>query len=273
MSYVDDFLVHFAKHRDFSKASKFEVIINPPAALANVLKGSETLRFQCENAELPGYTINSIDARVYGSIYPVASTPQFSDVNLTFICAGDMWEKQFFDVWMSYILPKGDFLARYCDEYYGSVEIKQYLETAAPNLNRYGNELNVPGEPGRDSILYRDRDSRGEVSQIFSETYNAKLEVAHHVKLLGAFPHSTSPIQLNWQDDSINKLSVTMKYEKWTNIQTSSDNFGPVVDQIERTASTSPPVRKINQPIPVDRPQESAVTNTGKYVYTQRGPF
>jgi hypothetical protein len=126
---INDFMAHYAGHKEYSKTSKFEVFIVKPPALA--LPSPNGLQFQCETSELPGYNINIVEGRVYGASYAVAATPVFNDLNLTFICAGDLWEKQFFDAWMDFILPKGEYeyLAKFRESYTANIEVRQFLET------------------------------------------------------------------------------------------------------------------------------------------------
>lgn len=131
MSFVDKFLAHYGNHKDYSKTSKFEVLVFAPNALFGTIAPSQDLKFQCETAEIPGYNINTVDGRIYGAPYAVAATPVYSDISLTFICAGDLWEKRFFDDWMQFILPKGDYdyLAEYRDNYVADIQVKSLLET------------------------------------------------------------------------------------------------------------------------------------------------
>lgn len=130
----DDFLVNFAKHKDFAKVSKFHVEIAKPANFGFGGLDFKELRFQCEAAELPGYNINTVDARIYGVPAPVASFASFNDITLTFICAGDLWEKKLFDYWVNYIVPINNYHLRYKNEYVSSkINITQFYETGEPS--------------------------------------------------------------------------------------------------------------------------------------------
>lgn len=125
----DDFLANFAKHKDFAKVSKFQVEITKPVAFIAGDVDFKELRFQCEAAELPGYNINTVDARIYGVPAPVATFATFNDITLTFICAGDLWEKKLFDYWMNLIVPVNNYHVRYKEEYVSKINIRQYYET------------------------------------------------------------------------------------------------------------------------------------------------
>ena len=172
---VNQFRDHFAKHNDFAKSSKFDVRITAPSGLG--LNASD-LRFQCEATELPGYTINTVDGRYYGVANPVASFPTFADLTLTFVCAGDFWEKKLFDQWMNLVIPINNYNPRYKVEYVSpKIEINQYDEV--------------------------EKDSSNTASVIYN------------VSFFEAFPTAIAPLSLNWADDAIHRLAVTFRYEYW----------------------------------------------------------
>lgn len=211
MSFVDNFMSHYSGHQDYSKTSRFEVLIFAPAKLTNSLAKPEGLRFQCETSELPGYNVNTVDGRVYGASYAVAANPVYSDLSLTFICAGDLWEKQFFDSWMDFIMPKGDYgyFAQYRDDYVAPIQVKQYLETpATPSLFGLMNKVNSAGKP----------------------FVQIPPKPAYEAKFIEAFPTSVAPVTLNWGDDAINRLNVTFKYKRWEKVKPDSNISGASVN-------------------------------------------
>lgn len=192
MPFVDRFLSNLAIHNDVAKSNRFEVLIFLNNNLLNVIGRGHDLRFQCEAAEIPGYNLDTVDGVVYGAPYAIAARPNFTDLNLTFICAGDMWEKKFFDGWQDFILPKRDYLARYRNEYVGDIDVIQYHDRIDPV---YGNAPR------------RLPDGR--------MNYNMGPETIYRARYIEAFPTSVNPINVNWGDDNINRLSVTFKYRKW----------------------------------------------------------
>jgi hypothetical protein len=182
---VDKFRTHFGKHEDFAKSSRFEVRIAAPPGAPDLTNFASDLRFQCESSELPGYTINTVDNRIYGVPNPVASTASFADITMTFICAGDLWEKKFFDRWMDIIIPINNYNPKYKDDYASpKIVINQYSDIAKDDSQ--------PSEP------------------------TAETQLRYSAILHGAFPISVAPLGLNWADDQFLKLSVTFKYEYWT---------------------------------------------------------
>lgn len=180
----DLFKQHFAKHNDFAKASKFRVMVlrsnlNDTVDTENV----RGLSFQCEATELPGFSINTSEAKIYGPVYQIATTPVYTDLNLTFICAADMWEKKYFDDWMQKIVPTG----------YASVEEE------SPHVEYRENYL---------STLIIDQ---------FNEftTESGSLQIPYRVVVHDAFPTAIAPLPLNWGEDGVHRLSITFKYRKW----------------------------------------------------------
>lgn len=200
---VSDFINHFNKHSDFAKTSKFEVLISPPSFIVDLQ--TYDLRFQCESTELPAYNLNTVENRQYGVGLPVASTPAaFADITLTFICAGDMWEKKLFDRWMNSVIPINNYNPRYKDEYTTSkIEINQYTEVA--------DEVNMKSQKIYSAILFN------------------------------AFPVSVGALSLNWADDGIHRLPVTFKYDYWQ--PGTFDPKKPFSDQrsVESPSGSTPP--------------------------------
>lgn len=63
------------------------------------------LSLQCEAAELPGKTLQTADVKIYGPTFKVPYQTQYSDINLTFMCTNDFYERKLFDKWMEAIQP------------------------------------------------------------------------------------------------------------------------------------------------------------------------
>jgi len=197
------FLANYAVHGDFSKVSKFAAYIFPPKNLESgglfggllplpSFLNAASLSFQCEAAELPGYNINTIEGKVYGAAYHVAATPVFNELNLTFICAGDLWEKKFFDDWMDLVLPKKTsgrtgYLASFFKDYSSSIRVVQFTEVGIP---------------------------------------------AYTVQFEQAYPYTMQPMQTNWADDGIHRLSVGFRYTEWERKSLVGELLGKISDMI-----------------------------------------
>lgn len=91
---------------------------------------SRYLALQCEAAELPGKTIATHDARVYGPGFKVPYRTQYADTNLTFICTNDFYERKLFDRWMEAMIPSDTNNPRFpksnASRYLTNIRIIQY---------------------------------------------------------------------------------------------------------------------------------------------------
>lgn len=63
------------------------------------------LAMQCESAEIPGTSLITADVKIYGPTFKIPYQKQFSDMNMTFICTNDFYEKKLFDTWIEAIMP------------------------------------------------------------------------------------------------------------------------------------------------------------------------
>lgn len=66
---------------------------------------SRYLGLQCESAELPGKTLVTADAKIYGPTYKVPYQTQYNETTLTFVCTNDFYERKLFDRWLESIMP------------------------------------------------------------------------------------------------------------------------------------------------------------------------
>lgn len=217
---ISAFRAHFAKHGDFAPTSKFDVRITAPPSLG-ILAGD--LRFQCEATELPGYTVNTVDNRYYGVVNPVASFPTFADLNLTFICAGDFWEKKLFDRWMNLVIPINNYNPNYKDTYTApKIEINQYSgisrETMALGERRDALAPENQGFGPRIDSKFIEYGSLGFDPKQRKQDEIPPIEIGekiYTVAFFNAFPTSIAPMAVNWADDGFHRLSVTFRYEYW----------------------------------------------------------
>lgn len=105
----------------FVSQSVIEQIINLPnniiADVSGFLQGgnglvqsanpsiTQYLALQCESAELPGKMLMTTDAKVYGPTFKIPHGVQYQDINLTFICTNEFYERKLFDRWLEAIMP------------------------------------------------------------------------------------------------------------------------------------------------------------------------
>jgi len=95
---------------------------------------SRSLALLCESAELPGKSLITHEARVYGPTYKVPYQAQYGEMNLTFLCTNDFSERTLFDRWMEAILPSDTNNPRFPksdkSRYMTNIQIIKYDDTA-----------------------------------------------------------------------------------------------------------------------------------------------
>ena len=88
------------------------------------------LSLQCEAAELPGKTLATTEAKVYGPTYKVPYQTQYTETTLSFVCTNDFYERKLFDRWMEAIMPSDTNNLRYAKDpesrYLTNIKIVQY---------------------------------------------------------------------------------------------------------------------------------------------------
>jgi len=144
---------------------------------------SRYLALQCEAAELPGRTIMTQDAKVYGPTYKVPYQSQYGDgtMTLTFICTNEFWERKLFDRWLEAINPSDTNNVRFPKD----------------EATRYMTPIKV--------IQYDDF-----IKQIYA------------VELMDAYPIGISAQALSWSDDNFHRLQVQFAYQKYKPVYTGS---------------------------------------------------
>lgn len=63
------------------------------------------LSLQCDTAELPGVSLVTADAKIYGPTFKVPYQKQFNETTLSFIATNDFYERKLFDKWIEAIMP------------------------------------------------------------------------------------------------------------------------------------------------------------------------
>jgi len=123
---ISKFLSSFNK--DLARPSRFDIQIPIPIVLAPFyLSTAQNLNMRCEITEMPGRFFVTTDRKI-GSA-PIQKVPYhttYNDVSMTFIVAGDMNEKLFFDQWMELINPSSNYNFNYKANYVTDIAINQY---------------------------------------------------------------------------------------------------------------------------------------------------
>ena len=91
---------------------------------------SRYLALQCESAEIPGRTLETADARIYGPSFKVPYRMQYADTSLTFLCTNEFYERKLFERWMDAIIPSDTNNPRFpksdATRYLTNIRIVQY---------------------------------------------------------------------------------------------------------------------------------------------------
>jgi len=91
---------------------------------------SRYLALQCETAELPGRTLMTHEAKVYGPTYKVPYQSQYNEMTLTFLCTNEFWERKLFERWIEAIMPSDTNNLRYAKDeatrYMTPIKVIQY---------------------------------------------------------------------------------------------------------------------------------------------------
>jgi hypothetical protein len=256
---ISNFISHINQYTGPALANRFRVDIVPPnAVFKNRASLTRSLSFQCEAAELPGRTINTLDARTYGPTIKYPYQTSYNDLNLTFICMGNkimesfpgesesvpntgLWEKTFFDDWLNFINPTDLYNFNYKSDYQTAITIHHY-----------------------------DVHSSTEVENNF---VNQFLDPTYSVDFFDVFPTSVNQLQLGWADDSILKLTVTFAYRKWENRKTAETRANNDVEnrkaielqRQQREAALAARREEIERNITADAEQRRRAEDAGSF--------
>jgi hypothetical protein len=152
------------------------------------------LSLQCEQAELPGKTLLTADARVYGPGYKVPYLAQYTETTLQFLSTAEsFYERKLFDIW---------------------------LESIAPN-----NTNNVRFSKGTDG-------TDGYVTNIMIVQFDDYVKQIYAVELIDAFPIGVSAQPLSWSDDNFHRVSVQFSYQKFRTVYNGPKNTEAVADEV-----------------------------------------
>ena len=184
----------------FSRPSRYEVILVPPAGTNSNLFSSQMQEFRgddtikqtslaCESISFPGRNIDTTeDTNIYGPVRNIATGFSYADITATFRCSRDMREKRYFETWQKLSYNPATWSMQYYEDYVGAVQIFQLDEN---NNRKYG------------------------------------------VELVEAFPKTIGAMTLDYSNgNEINKLPVTFSYRWWKNLNDEADLPVPVQDAI-----------------------------------------
>jgi hypothetical protein len=256
---IDNFRAKVNQYGGFQKTNRFYVEIFSPVWTQDT---AERFRFLCESAELPGKSITTNDAKIYGPAWKVATGTVYNEIVLTFLCTNDMREKIAFETWMNVIQNPKTYHMLYRDFYVGTISIIQLselTEIAQPTSNQPPTSLldKIPSniidftfdtfKKIKDKIVAKKEGTQtNEASPTTPEVANPKV---YWVKLIDAFPVSIAPVPLNWSDDGYMRIQVTFAYQRWDSISEAimrSSILDEVLVQSKREPSAIKVLQKIS---------------------------
>ena len=179
---IDEFFAEIGK-TGVAKASHFDVMVSLPTNVNGGLDFLRTMSLRCEAAELPGRSLTTQDARIYGPVYKTVSQSVYNDLTLTFLDTQNLDVRFFFESWMNAIFDSATNQQAYPDNFVGGLEITQY-DTSPPS--------------GKET----------------------QLVPTMKFKLIRAFPTLINPMTSAWTDDAFQRVQVTFVYEYYTIEQT-----------------------------------------------------
>jgi len=126
--------------RDKLKAKGGQAPVNRYEVFIPGREESSFSAFLCEQAELPGKTMLTVEDKLYGPVRKIGYGQMFIDTTMTFICTAEGWaEKEFFDKWQNDIVDPDLFDASYYNDYTSDILLTTYKED---NSSSYGIRFN-----------------------------------------------------------------------------------------------------------------------------------
>ena len=123
---IDRFRNNIMKHGGPAPVNRYEVYI--PRG------GMNDLTFVCEQAELPGKTVLTVEDKLYGPVRKIGYGQMFIDTTMTFICTAQGWEeKAFFDTWQNDIVDPDMYDASYYNDYTTDLVLRTFTEQNRPS--------------------------------------------------------------------------------------------------------------------------------------------
>jgi hypothetical protein len=159
------------------------------------------LTYLCEATEFPGRGLQSVDLHYYGPSFKMPYQTEYQDINMTFLCRTESYEREVFDDWMEYINPTNTFDFEYRDNYSSEITLFQMSE--------------------------------------FEDEYGSETPLATYAfSLYDAYPVLINPQPVTWADDNFQRLTVTFTYSKWR--RKNKDDLDDTRYQLVAGARTTP---------------------------------
>jgi hypothetical protein len=140
-------LAHIKGRGGLARTNRFEAIIPIPNAILNFITSTDTdngieqngtlagiggiglsraLAIQCETTELPGRTLITAEAKIYGPTYKIPYQTQYNEIALTFLCTNEFYERRLFETWINCVMAPDTNNMRFQDTYATTLQVVQY---------------------------------------------------------------------------------------------------------------------------------------------------
>lgn len=178
-----------ARTSDFARASKFKVVVSfppkalntPPAAGFNSDMAS-MISMYCDSVNMPGMSYVQETFRIYGPSYTRPQVADFGDTcTLNLLVDKTYSIKTMFEAWMNLVIDPNTFIASYPTDYLSSGIIISAVSHSDAKYQSSGTDI-----------------------------------LTHSVRLIDAWPTSMTVAPFDASSPSIQRLTVTFAYVKWT---------------------------------------------------------
>lgn len=111
------------KSEGLMRTSRYAVTMGTPKALSSNMVDMRKLLLYCADISLPGVTLTTNQARVFGEAREMPYEKMFDNINMTFYVDNNMQVKLFFDRWMDSIQNPYTRTFNYYDQYITDITV------------------------------------------------------------------------------------------------------------------------------------------------------
>lgn len=175
---MQDFLSVTDDQFGLAKSCRYAARIVPIGSYITAFNSTlRDLTYLCEATEFPGRGLQTVDVRYYGPSFKMPFQTSYEDINMTFLCRAESYEREFFDDWMTIINPINTYDFNYRNDYAARIELFQFAD--------------VPDYSGMDPLAQ------------------------YYFSIEDAYPVLVNPQPVTWADDQFLRLGITFTYRHW----------------------------------------------------------
>ena len=118
---LDNFIAK-VKNDGLARASRFNVILTPPAGFANGSFIDRDMILLCDHIDIPSTSLATNDINIYGEVRAMPYQRMYGETRISFYVDRDMTIKKFFDRWINLIINPKTRIQNYYDNYASTME-------------------------------------------------------------------------------------------------------------------------------------------------------